>query len=67
MEARSRNDVGIYVGQPSEMVDASYIYWPHTHSVSIRGSVTKLEISDEAFLRKEVKEGPLPYKTWESH
>jgi hypothetical protein len=65
-----RNDVGIYVGQPSGMVDASYIYWPHTHSVSIRGSVTKLEISDEAFLsyyqrRKEVKEGPLPYKTWE--
>jgi hypothetical protein len=52
------------------MVDASYIYSPHTHSVSIRGSVTKLEISDEAFLsyyqrRKEVKEGPLPYKTWE--
>jgi hypothetical protein len=65
-----RNDVGIYVGQPAEIVDACYIYWPHSHSVTTRGSVTKLEISDEIYLRyyqkrKEVKEGPLPYGTWE--
>jgi hypothetical protein len=62
--------VGIYVGQPAEIVDACYIYWPHSHSVTTRGSVTKLEISDEIYLRyyqkkKEAKEGPLPYGAWE--
>jgi hypothetical protein len=62
--------VRLFPPQLAEIVDACYIYWPHSHSVTTKGSVIKLEISDEIYLRyyqkrKEVKEGPLPYGTWE--
>ena len=54
------------MGQPEGSVDSSLVYWPFTHSVSERGSLVKLKISDREFLhyygrRQEMREKSLPY------
>ena len=61
-----RNDVGIYVGQPSGSVESHLIYWPYTHSVSERSGVSKLEISKQQLQewygrREAMRSGSLPY------
>jgi hypothetical protein len=61
-----RNDVGIYVGQPSGSVESHLIYWPYTHSVSERSGVSKLEISEQQLQewcgrREAMRNGSLPY------
>ena len=62
-----KNELGIYVGSLAECKGGKLIYWPFTHSTAVRGDVTKIEITDEQFLRyyaKAVVKGdkPLPYK-----
>ena len=61
-----RNDVGIYVGLPDGSVESHIIYWPYTHSLSVRSGVSKLEISDQQLLewhgrREAMRNGSLPY------
>ena len=46
-----RNDIGIYVGQPDGTVDAANVYYPDTGAILTRGSLYKLEVSDESMLR----------------
>ena len=46
-----RNDVGIYVGQPEGSVDTHHVYYPDDDTVKTRGSVYKVEISNEKFLQ----------------
>ena len=62
-----KNELGIYMGSPAECKGGKLIYWPFTHSTSVRGDVTKIEITDEQFLRYYAKaivkgDGPLPYR-----
>ena len=45
-----RNDVDIYVGQPEGSVDTHHVYYPDDDVVKTRGSVHKIEISNQKFL-----------------
>ena len=44
-----RWDVGIYIGQPDNIVDAGLIFYPFERSVKCRTDLVKLDISDEAY------------------
>jgi hypothetical protein len=46
-----RNDIGIYVGQPNDAVDTSYVYYPATGAVLERGSVRKLLMDETKVLQ----------------
>ena len=64
-----RNDIGIYVGQPEGTVDAANVYFPDTGQVLTRGSVRKIEVSDEQVLRyfqrrKDMRETSLTPKSF---
>ena len=64
-----RNDIGIYVGQPDGTVDAANIYFPDTGQILTRGSVHKIEVSDEQVLRyfqrrKDMRETSLTPKSF---
>ena len=64
-----RNDIGIYVGQPEGTVDAANVYFPDTGQVLTRGSLHKLEVSDDQVLRyfqrrKDMRETTLTPKSF---
>jgi KUP system potassium uptake protein len=64
-----KNHIGIYVGQPKEK-RGSLIYWPYTHSTTVRLDAWKLEITDTQFMayytkHVQAKDKPLPYKVVE--
>ncbi len=42
-----RNEVGIYIGQEIGTVDTHRIFFPHNHTIRIRGSVSKIEPTPE--------------------
>ena len=44
-----RWDIGIYIGQPEESVDAALLFFPYTNQVLIRTDIVKLDISDDAY------------------
>lgn len=61
-----KNDIGIYVGQPLGSVHSCYIYWPYSHTISERTSVSKLPITDLQMLkwlgiRETMRQGSLPF------
>jgi Reverse transcriptase (RNA-dependent DNA polymerase) len=65
-----KNQMGIYCGQPEEK-HASLIYWPHSHTTSVRPHCWKIEVTDEQFLhhynaRTKMKSGALPFATMEN-
>jgi hypothetical protein len=67
-----RNDIGIYVGRPEGTVDAGNIYYPDTGSILTRGSIYKLQVSDEAVLkyfqrRKDMRETNLTGRSFTSN
>lgn len=60
-----KNQMGIYCGQPEEK-GASLVYWPYSHSTSVRTNCWKIEVTDEQFLhhynvRTRMKAGSLPF------
>ena len=65
-----RNDIGVYVGQPPGVVDAANVYYPDTGQILTRGSLYKLEISDESVLkyfqrRKDMRETTLTSRSFQ--
>ena len=64
----TRNQIGIYVGEDSKTKGGHLIYWPYTHAVQTRDTITKLEITDAQFLHYfskliNAKTKSLPYQT----
>lgn len=62
-----RNDLGIYVGQVEGSSSTHRIYNPYTHKVYDRGSVNKLNISEDQFIafynkQLSIHENKLPYR-----
>ena len=61
-----KNELGIYVGNPSDIKRASLVYWPRSHSVSVRLHCWKLDMTDEQFIsyynrRGEMQDGSIPF------
>ena len=46
-----KNDLGVYVGQPSGKVSGNVIYFPFTGQVLIRGSCSAIHASNEQLMR----------------
>jgi hypothetical protein len=46
-----RHDIGIFVGQPYNSVDAGQVYFPYTGEVSVRTDLALLDIDEEAYSR----------------
>lgn len=46
-----RWDIGIYVGQPEESVDAALVFFPYSNQVLVRTDLIKIDISDDAYRR----------------
>ncbi len=44
----SKNDIGIYVGQPEETVYSGRVYFPWTGKVLVRGSLSKIVVVKDA-------------------
>ncbi len=42
-----RNEIGIYIGQDLGMVDAHRIYFPHNNTFRNRGSVSKIDVTED--------------------
>jgi Reverse transcriptase (RNA-dependent DNA polymerase) len=60
-----KNQLGIYCGQP-ETKGGNMIYWPCEHSISVRYSCWKIEVTDRQFMmyyeqRHHMREGSLKF------
>ena len=62
----AKNELGIYVGNPDGVARSSLVYWPQSHSISVRLQAHKLDMTDVQFMsyyrrRAEMRDGSLPY------
>jgi len=46
-----KNDIGIYLGAPDNVINGGWIYYPYTKQVSVRANITEARIPTEAITR----------------
>jgi hypothetical protein len=66
----AKNQLAIYVGCPENTKSGNLVYWPFSHSTSVRLSCVKIELTDSQLLQYHarlitMREKPLPYSVIE--
>ena len=47
----TKRNLAIYLGQPDDKVNGHLIYFPHDHSIKVRGDVIRIEANDAEIMR----------------